>query len=68
MIYNIVLEPVYIPSEDNVLADLLSRICYPEYAKKMILFLNDNDICCKDRLVNACRSITGSFEEESPAA
>lgn len=32
LVYNIVIYPVYIASEDNVLADLLSRTKYPDYA------------------------------------
>ena len=45
-IFNIELWASYIRSEDNILADNLSRLPYRGYVEKCEISLNDNNMCC----------------------
>lgn len=65
------LKPVYIKSEENVLADTLSRILYNSTFMKLPELLSNFDICCKDGVllyssndVGATRRVQDSTDEE----
>ena len=45
-VYNIEIFSTYIKSEDNVLADHLSRLDYNKVPEKCTKFLLDNNMCC----------------------
>lgn len=45
-IHNIELHATYIRSEDNILADQLSRLPYKGYLNKCITTLSSNNMCC----------------------
>lgn len=49
------LNPVYIPSEDNILADTLSRVLYSSTAHKLPELIGQYGICCKDGLIGFFR-------------
>lgn len=59
VIYNISLIPSYISTEENVQADLVSRLAYPAYAKVGLSELPLCNLCCMDLLLNICRSVVG---------
>lgn len=65
--FDIELESVYIPSEQNCVADSLSRLGYNGDRTKAIQVFQDIPLCCKSRLLNFCRSkteeINGSQKE-----
>lgn len=65
VIYNISLSPTYIPTAENVQADLVSRLAYPEYARSGLVELPKYEICCIESLLNICRDVVGASEEES---
>lgn len=65
LVYNITLSPTYIRSEDNVVADVLSRLKYPEYASKVEEVLCGFDFCCKNELLSYSRSVAEKSQEES---
>lgn len=64
LIYNIFLSPTYIRSEDNKIADTLSRVQYPEHAAGIEEILSDVNLCCKDSLVSYSRIVAGTSKEE----
>lgn len=60
--------PVYIRSEDNVLADSLSRMLYSSTAKKMSDLVSPYEICCKSGLLSFCRQFNGGAQgQEGPS-
>lgn len=54
------LKPVYIKSEENVLADTLSRVLYSSTASRLHEILNDYSICCKDGVLSFFREHFGA--------
>lgn len=54
------IKPRYIRSEDNVLADISSRLSYTEYASEDLEVINDSQICCKANLIHCCRAVLES--------
>lgn len=49
----------------NVLADLVSRLAYPEFARKAVTELTEFQLCCTDELMGFCRSVVGDIGEEN---
>lgn len=56
---DIELSTVYIPSKDNVIADTLSRVGYKNVAASVCELLEGVDLCCKEVILNFCRSGIG---------
>lgn len=54
------LKPVYIRSEDNILADTLSHILYKSTSMKLPDLLSSYDMCCKDGFMLFFRNHLGS--------
>lgn len=46
------MNPVYIRSEDNVIADSLSRVLYACTSRRLPELLSDVSLCCKEGLLN----------------
>lgn len=61
--YDLDLEPKYIRSEDNIIADTLSRVGYKSTTVKLASLLEPFEICCKDVLIEFFRSFTGGSQE-----
>lgn len=55
MVYNITLSPTYIRSEDNLIADVLSHVKYPEHTQRVEEVLCNYEICCKSDLLSYSR-------------
>lgn len=51
--------PIYIRSEDNVIADTLSRVLYRKTAMNLGDLLNGHDLCCKSELLSFYREKPG---------
>lgn len=56
MKFNVRLLPEYVPSEDNVAADCLSRIPYAKSASEIVDKLKPFDVCCFGVLIDAVNS------------
>lgn len=65
---DIELNPVYIRSDDNVLADTLSRILYSKTSAKLNTLVDEYDICCKDGLLCYFRDYDGATHQEEKMA
>lgn len=65
VLFNFSLEPEYIPSECNVLADTLSRVSYPKTACKLVELIDVDSLCCGDTLLHASRSVAGGTTPEN---
>lgn len=64
LVHNITLSPTYIKSEDNMIADVLSRIMYPDHAVRVEEILSEFEFCCKDELISHSRSVTEKTTKE----
>lgn len=60
MKFNVVLRPLYIPTEDNVAADTLSRIPYGMPFEKFTMLLSELGLCCWSELCATILSRGGS--------
>lgn len=58
--YNILIEPFYIRSCDNIVADTLSHLPYPDTSSKAESLLSPFKLCCELDLFDLCRNITRS--------
>lgn len=54
--FDIDLSSEYIPTNENVVADTLSRLDYPCVRRKIDSLLDGVELCCKDLLIKFCRS------------
>lgn len=52
----------YITSEDNLLADTLSRLAYPSTCHKLPTLIHGFDLCCKQALLDLSRASTDDYE------
>lgn len=62
------LNPVYIRSEDSILADSLSRVMYCKTRSKLPDLLVCDNICCKDELLGFFRNFDGATHQEEEAS
>lgn len=62
------LKPVYIRSEDNLLADTLSRILYTKTSSRLPELISKYSICCKDELLCHFRVNDGATHQEEEAS
>lgn len=58
------LNPVYIRSEDNLLADTLSRVLYSKTSSKLTDLIENYSICCKKGLLCYFRLNVGATHQE----
>ena len=56
---NIVIDPQYVRSEDNIVADTLSRLPYRRYRNAAVALLSPYQLCCNKPLFDYCRSDAG---------
>ena len=59
LINNMKISPRYVRSEDNVLADTLSRLSYRKTRNSAPDLLSAYNLCCKKELIDYCRSDVG---------
>lgn len=59
-IHEMDLKPVYIRSEDNIIADTLSRLSYASVAQKAPSLLSGYNLCCERELFDFCRESPGA--------
>lgn len=52
VLFNFSIEPNYIPSEANIVADTLSRLSYPKTAKNLSNLVSVDQMCCSELLLD----------------
>lgn len=63
--HDIQLEPRYISTTDNLVADALSRLAYDDIAAKNSSILQDSRLCCSDELLSFVRRLGDDSSKES---
>lgn len=64
MKYNIKLNPVYVRSENNVVADTLSRVFYASKVEDIELKLSNVKLCCYYELIESLARRIGRLGDE----
>lgn len=65
MNFNVRLNPIYVKSEDNVVADALSRVFYASKVDDIALKLSKFELCCYDELIESLESRVGRPGDEN---
>ena len=61
-IMNICLIPNYVPTQDNVVADTLSRLPYDSTRREAEGLLCSYDLCCSHIIYDFCRGLSGEID------
>lgn len=64
VLFNFSLEPNYIPSESNVVADTLSGVSYSKTANKLTSLIDVEIMCCSQLLLDISREFSTTTSHE----